>query len=68
MISDITNSLEVNLGPLFSIHKCDAETWSLQCAYTENRFYSDIGEILCTERKLKQINKISVYWILEMLK
>jgi len=36
MICDITNILEASHGPMFNLHKCYVETWSLQCTYTEN--------------------------------
>ena len=49
MIYDIITSLEANPGPIFNLHKCDMETWSLQCTNTENGLYSEVGDILFSE-------------------
>lgn len=46
MTCDITNRLEANIGPISNLHKFDVETWGLQCAYTETRLHSEVGDIL----------------------
>lgn len=45
MICDITSSLDVNPGPVFSVHACDVETRSLRCTNTENG--REGGDVLC---------------------
>ena len=54
MICDIATGLEANPGPIFNFHKCDVETWGLQCTNTENELYSEVGDILCPTVKLQK--------------
>lgn len=50
-------------GPVFSIHKCDVEIWSLQCTYTENRLYCEEGDNLCLAVKIQKQYCIIIYYI-----
>ena len=48
MTCDITNTLKVNQGPIFSIHNfCNVENVSLQCTNMENGLYGDKEDVLC---------------------
>ena len=46
MICDITTSLEDNPGQLWSSvqHKCDVETWVIQCINTENELGNEVNQ------------------------
>lgn len=48
----IAESLEAAPDPVFSKHMCDVWTWTLQFSYSENRLYSEAGDILCLPAKL----------------
>lgn len=50
-------------GPVFSIHKCDVEIWSLQCTYTKNRLYYEEGDNLCLAVKIQKQYCIIIYYI-----
>ena len=46
MICDITNSLEDDLGAIFSKHKCVHWKPQVFTSNTENGHYSDVGDIV----------------------
>ena len=48
-------------GPIFSINKCDVETWSFLCWDTENGLFSEGREILCPAVKLMKWKKICMF-------
>ena len=39
-----TTSLKDKYGLVFNLHKCDVETWSLQCTQTENGLFSEVED------------------------
>ena len=48
LICDITNSLEVNPGQIFSVYTHDVKTWSLSW----NNLTSENGDILCPAERI----------------
>lgn len=53
MICDITNLLEANPGPVFSMHKFECDT--------ENRLYSQVGDILYPAGKRVEMKNIFIF-------
>lgn len=47
-------NLEVNYNPVLNLYKWDVETLRIQCTNTENRLYTDAGDIFCAEVKLNE--------------
>lgn len=61
---DLWNILVANPGSTFRFKQCDVESWSFQCKYTENGFYTVKEEMqLICSRKLKwtKINKQNMH-------
>lgn len=65
MIYDNNTNLEANPRPIFSINQCNVKARNLQCTYTENRLYSELGDTWWPVGKIYKLNRIQEFLMMQ---